>query len=196
MVETFTKEPIMKCSHKMEQKCHKTHVTYFTPSQEKVCEEYFEKKCKIVFIKKKVGESIRKCIRPLQKICDGSGPQECRTVYETSCSTKVKPEYLSKLKLELSTLFVWFLLFYFQLWKGRAPGSVVHSLIGSILQSFQIPVRKSEILVEIKFSRRGSGREKINWFFPISVWPRPQHPVWEDSAGRVRPWLRDTGKCQ
>ena len=120
MVETFTKEPIMKCSHKMQQKCHKTHVTYFTPSQEKVCEEYFEKKCKIVFIKKKVGDSIRKCIRPLQKICDGSGPQECRTVYETSCSTKVRLLDFLKLrrrhfKLKLSTFFFSFLLFYFQL---------------------------------------------------------------------------------
>ena len=89
MVETYSKEPILKCKHKIETKCHLTHVTFFTPSQEKVCEEFFEKKCKIVFNKKKVGESVRKCIKPVEKICDGSGPEECRTVYETSCITKV-----------------------------------------------------------------------------------------------------------
>ena len=89
MVETFTKEPVLKCNRTMERKCHNTYLTFFTPTQEKVCEEYFEKKCKIVFDKKKVGESIRKCIRPQQKICDGSGPEECRTIYETSCTSQV-----------------------------------------------------------------------------------------------------------
>ena len=89
MVESFNREPVLKCTHKMERKCHKTHITFFTPSQEKVCEEYYEKKCKIVFNKKKVGESFRKCTRPQQKICDGSGKRECRTVYETACTTQV-----------------------------------------------------------------------------------------------------------
>ena len=89
MVETFTKEPVLKCNRTMERKCHNTYLTFFTPTQEKVCEEYFEKKCKIVFDKKKVGESIRKCIRPQQKICDGTGPEECRTIYETSCTSQV-----------------------------------------------------------------------------------------------------------
>ena len=89
MVETFTKEPVLKCNRTMERKCHNTYLTFFTPTQEKVCEEYFEKKCKIVFDKKNIGESIRKCIRPQQKICDGTGPEECRTIYETSCTSQV-----------------------------------------------------------------------------------------------------------
>ena len=46
--------------------------------KEKVCEEFFEKKCTIIFNKKRVGKSIRKCVRPKQKICDGNGPEECR----------------------------------------------------------------------------------------------------------------------
>ena len=96
MVETFAKEPVLKCRHKIEEKCHTTHVTFFTPSQEKVCDEYFEKRCKIVFNKKQVGETVRKCIQPVEKICDGSGPEECRTVYETSCVTKVN---ISKLQI-------------------------------------------------------------------------------------------------
>ena len=89
MVESVSREPVLKCAHKMEQKCHKTHITFFTPSQEKVCEEYYEKKCKIIFNKKRVGESFRKCTRPQQKICDGTGQRECRTVYETACTTQV-----------------------------------------------------------------------------------------------------------
>ena len=89
MVESVSREPVLKCDHKMEQKCHKTHITFFTPSQEKVCEEYYEKKCKIIFNKKRVGESFRKCTRPQQKICDGTGQRECRTVYETACTTQV-----------------------------------------------------------------------------------------------------------
>jgi len=92
LVESYTKEPLMRCDRKMEKKCHKTFITFFTPNQEKVCEEFFEKKCTIIFNKKRVGKSIRKCVRPKQKICDGNGPEECRTVFETSCFTQYEKE--------------------------------------------------------------------------------------------------------
>ena len=33
-------------------------------------------------------ETVRKCYRPVEKVCNGQGPEECRTVYESSCTTK------------------------------------------------------------------------------------------------------------
>lgn len=31
---------------------------------------------------------MKKCYTPLRKICDGSGPEVCKTVYESSCTSK------------------------------------------------------------------------------------------------------------
>ena len=31
---------------------------------------------------------MKKCYKPVEKVCNGQGPEECRTVYESSCSTK------------------------------------------------------------------------------------------------------------
>ena len=31
---------------------------------------------------------VRKCYRPQEKVCNGEGPKQCRTVYESSCTTK------------------------------------------------------------------------------------------------------------
>ena len=44
-VTTIEKEPILECTHKNTEQCHYTYVTQFTPSQEEVCEENFEKQC-------------------------------------------------------------------------------------------------------------------------------------------------------
>ena len=33
-------------------------------------------------------ETVKKCYKPLKKVCNGQGPEECRTVYESSCTTK------------------------------------------------------------------------------------------------------------
>ena len=44
-VTTLEKEPILECTHKNTEQCHYTYVTQFTPSQEEVCEENFEKQC-------------------------------------------------------------------------------------------------------------------------------------------------------
>ena len=71
----------------MEQ-CHYTYVTQFKPSQEEVCEENFEKQCSITFKQKAANETVQKCYRPIEKQCNGQGPEECRTVYESSCTTK------------------------------------------------------------------------------------------------------------
>ncbi|XP_040570802.1 uncharacterized protein [Lepeophtheirus salmonis] len=89
--EPFTslqKDPILECTHKNVEKCHYTYVTQFTPSQEEVCEENFEKTCQVTFKQQAFNDTIRKCYKPLEKICNGQGPEECKTVYESSCTTK------------------------------------------------------------------------------------------------------------
>ena len=52
------------------------------------CEESFEKQCSITFKQQAYNETVRKCYRPVEKVCSGQGPEVCRTVYEAACSTK------------------------------------------------------------------------------------------------------------
>ena len=87
-VETIAKDPILECTHKNVQKCHYTYVTQFTSAQEEVCEENFEKLCQITFKQQATRETVKKCYRPQKKVCNGQGPTECRTVYESSCTTR------------------------------------------------------------------------------------------------------------
>jgi hypothetical protein len=87
-VESVEKEPILECTHKLMEKCHYTYVTQFSPAQEEVCEENFEKQCQITFKQQAMNETVKKCYKPIEKVCNGQGPEECRTVYESSCSTK------------------------------------------------------------------------------------------------------------
>merc|ERR1711997_56807 len=87
-VTTIEKEPLLECTHKTVEKCHYTYVTEFSPVQEEVCEENFEKTCQITFKQQAVNETVRKCYRPLSKVCNGQGEEVCQTVYESSCSTK------------------------------------------------------------------------------------------------------------
>jgi len=85
---TLQKDPILECTHKNTEQCHYTYVTEFRPSQEEVCEENFEKQCSITFKQQAFNETVRKCYKPVEKVCNGQGPEECRTVYESSCTTK------------------------------------------------------------------------------------------------------------
>merc|ERR1711981_1143681 len=87
-IESIEKEPILECTHKNVEKCHYTYVTQFTPSQEEVCEENYEKQCSITFKQQAFNETVRKCYKPVEKVCNGEGEEECRTVYESSCTTK------------------------------------------------------------------------------------------------------------
>ncbi|CAB4054158.1 unnamed protein product [Lepeophtheirus salmonis] len=48
----------------------------------------FEKICQVTFKQQATEETIKKCYKPLEKVCNGQGPEECRTVYESSCTTK------------------------------------------------------------------------------------------------------------
>merc|ERR550517_90187 len=87
-VTSLEKEPILECTHKNTEQCHYTYVTQFKPTQEEVCEENFEKLCSITFKQKAFNETVKKCYKPIEKVCNGQGPEECRTVYESSCQTK------------------------------------------------------------------------------------------------------------
>lgn len=87
-IETVSKDPVLSCIHKNLEKCHYTYITYFNSAQEEVCEENFEKKCQITFRQEASKETVRKCYRPQEKICNGQGDEECRTVYESSCTTR------------------------------------------------------------------------------------------------------------
>merc|ERR1712227_605939 len=87
-VTTLKKEPILECTHKNVEQCHYTYVTKFKPSQEQVCEENFEKSCQITFKQQAFNETVRKCYKPVEKVCNGQGPEICQTVYESACSTK------------------------------------------------------------------------------------------------------------
>ena len=48
----------------------------------------FEKYCQITFKHKAYNETVLACSTPVQKTCKGQGPSECRTVYESHCTTK------------------------------------------------------------------------------------------------------------
>jgi len=87
-ITTLKKEPILECTHKNVEQCHYTYVTKFKPSQEQVCEENFEKSCQITFKQQAFNETVRKCYKPVEKVCNGQGPEICQTVYESACSTK------------------------------------------------------------------------------------------------------------
>ena len=33
-------------------------------------------------------ETVQNCFTPVEKVCNGQGKEECRTIYESSCSTR------------------------------------------------------------------------------------------------------------
>jgi hypothetical protein len=78
----------MTCTQREVEQCHYTYVTTFSPSQEEICDETFEKQCSITFQTQAHNETVRKCHVPVEKVCSGRGPERCTTVYETSCSTR------------------------------------------------------------------------------------------------------------
>ena len=87
-VNGLEKDPILECTHKNVEQCHYTYVTQFTPTQEEVCEENFEKTCSITFRQQAFNETLQKCYTPVVKVCNGQGEKQCNTVYESSCTTR------------------------------------------------------------------------------------------------------------
>merc|ERR1712121_211215 len=86
MVEETEYDDVIECKHSYSQKCHTTCTTDFEPQQEEECEENFIKNCFIDYRKIASTEQVEFCHTPL--ICDGEGPVECRTVYESQCQTR------------------------------------------------------------------------------------------------------------
>jgi len=87
-ITSLQKDPILECTHKNIEKCHYTYVTQFDTAQEEVCEENFEKTCQVTFKQQAFNETVKKCYKPIEKVCDGSGPKQCKTVYESACTTR------------------------------------------------------------------------------------------------------------
>jgi len=87
-VNSLQKDPILECTHKNVEQCHYTYVTQFTPAQQEICEENFEKTCSITFKQQAYNETVKKCYTPVEKVCNGQGEDQCTTVYESSCTTK------------------------------------------------------------------------------------------------------------
>jgi len=86
MVEETEYDDVIECKHSYSQKCHTTYTTDFEPQQEEECEENFIKNCFIDYRKIASEEKVEFCHTPL--VCDGEGPEECRTVYESQCETR------------------------------------------------------------------------------------------------------------
>jgi len=89
MEETIEYDDTITCKHSYSEKCHTTYTTDFEPQQEEECEETFTKSCFIEYKKSASEEIIKFCYTPL--ICEGNGPKECKTVYESHCETSYHP---------------------------------------------------------------------------------------------------------
>jgi len=86
MVEELEYDEVITCKHSYSEKCHTTYTTDFEPQQEEECEETFTKSCFIEYKKVASDEQIKFCHTPL--VCEGEGPEECKTVYESLCETR------------------------------------------------------------------------------------------------------------
>merc|ERR1719226_360380 len=86
MVEETEYDDHVTCKHSYSERCHTTYTTDFEPQQEEECNENFKKSCFIEYKKVALEEPVRKCHTPL--ICEGEGPVECKTVYESQCDTR------------------------------------------------------------------------------------------------------------
>ncbi|QQP50680.1 Uncharacterized protein FKW44_011779 [Caligus rogercresseyi] len=84
MVEETEYDEHIECHHSYSKRCHTTFTTGFQPQQEEECEENFKKDCFIEFKKIAVDETILSHTL----VCEGEGPEECKTVYESECETR------------------------------------------------------------------------------------------------------------
>ena len=61
--------------HRNIETCHYTYITTFQPTPEEICEENFDKQCSITFKQRAFEESVKKCNKPVIKVCDGQGKE-------------------------------------------------------------------------------------------------------------------------
>jgi len=88
MVEETEYDDVVQCDHSYDKRCHVSYITNYVSQQEVECEENFVKNCFIDYEQIAFNETITVCRNPLVKDCEVSGPEICRTVYESECWTK------------------------------------------------------------------------------------------------------------
>merc|ERR1712142_609696 len=88
MVEEIEYDDVVQCDHSYDKRCHTTYVTNYGSQQEEECEENFRKNCFIDYEKVTFNETVEICRTPLVKDCEQTGPEICRTEYESECWTK------------------------------------------------------------------------------------------------------------
>lgn len=102
MVEETEYDDVIECKHSYSERCHTTYTTDFEPQQEEECEENFIKNCFIEYKKVAFDEKIKFCHTPL--VCQGEGPEECKTVYESMCETRYHEHDVSDDVVECKTI--------------------------------------------------------------------------------------------
>merc|ERR1712076_300123 len=102
MVEETEYDDVIECKHRYSQKCHTTYTTDFEPQQEEECEENFVKNCFIEFKKVASQETVQFCHTPLK--LEGGGPEICKTVYESACTTRYEEHDVDEDSVECETI--------------------------------------------------------------------------------------------
>ena len=88
MREETVYDEVVTCHHSYDERCHQTFVTTYEPHQEEECDEKFKKECMIWHEEKAVNELVEECTTPLVPDCDILLPEECKTIYDTVCTTR------------------------------------------------------------------------------------------------------------
>ena len=102
MVTETEYDDVITCKHSYTERCHTTYTTDFEPQQEEECEENFIKNCFIEYKKVAGKESVEFCHTPL--VCEGEGPTECKTVYESQCQTRYEAHDVEDDVVECETI--------------------------------------------------------------------------------------------
>ena len=102
MVEETEYDDVVTCKHSYSEKCHTTYTTDFEPQQEEECEENFVKNCFIEFRNVASQETVQFCHTPLK--LEGGGPEICKTVYESACTTRYEQHDVSEDSVECETI--------------------------------------------------------------------------------------------
>ena len=92
MTDETEYEEVMTCTHDIVERCHDTFVTTYEPHQEQECKENFKKTCNIVYEIAAINEEVEECRSEFVPDCqnDVERSKECKTVYETECTKRIK----------------------------------------------------------------------------------------------------------
>merc|ERR1719483_944124 len=82
--------PVLECVTKDEKICHTSYVTQYAPMKEQACEENYEKKCNIVTVDVNVNETVTRCMKPLQRVCNDGPSETVHRIKRDTLSTHLK----------------------------------------------------------------------------------------------------------